>query len=133
MFWGFFLQILEIVILQMVTSRLFFLNLKSVKIKIIKYDPAPIDVQPRPSESSILSLNLNASPARVQLESHESARWGPPAGWPTLSGSSALDNNGAGHDVVHSPVVLEEEQRDEDGKEEGDGEVLVERPHRRPA
>lgn len=25
--------------------------------------------------------------------------------------------------------MLEEEQRDEDGEEEGDGEVLVERPH----
>lgn len=49
-----------------------------------------------------------------------------------LSGSSALHNNCAGHNVVHSPVVLEEEQCDEDGEEEGDGEVLVERPHCRP-
>lgn len=26
--------------------------------------------------------------------------------------------------------MLEEEEGDEDGKEEGDGEVLIERPHR---
>ena len=42
-----------------------------------------------------------------------------------LSGSPALDNNCSGHNIVHSPVVLEEEQGDEDGEEEGDGEVLV--------
>lgn len=29
--------------------------------------------------------------------------------------------------------MLEEEERDEDGKEESDGEVLIERPHRGPA
>lgn len=46
-----------------------------------------------------------------------------------LSAPSALHNNGPCHDVVHSPVVLEEEQGDEDGKEEGDGEVLVECSH----
>ena len=46
-----------------------------------------------------------------------------------LSAPSALDHNGPRHDVIHSPVVLEEEEGDEDGKEEGDGEVLVKCPH----
>lgn len=46
-----------------------------------------------------------------------------------LSPSSALDHYGPGHDVVNSPVVLEEEECDENGKEKSDGEVLVQRPH----
>lgn len=46
-----------------------------------------------------------------------------------LSAPSALDYNGPCHNVVHSPVVLEEEEGDEDGKEEGDGEVLIQCPH----
>lgn len=46
-----------------------------------------------------------------------------------LSATSSLDNNGPCHNVIHSPVVLEEEESDEDGKEEGNGEVLVQRPH----
>lgn len=52
---------------------------------------------------------------------------------PGLSVPPVLDHNGPRHNVVHSPVVLEEEERDEDGKEERDGEVLIERPHRGPA
>lgn len=46
-----------------------------------------------------------------------------------LSAPSALDNNGPCHNVIHSPVVLEEEESDEDGKEEGNGEVLIKCPH----
>lgn len=46
-----------------------------------------------------------------------------------LSAIPALDHNGPRHDVVHSPVVLEEQEGDEDREEEGDGEVLVECPH----
>lgn len=42
-----------------------------------------------------------------------------------LSAPSALDNNGPCDDVIHSPVVLEEEECDEDGKEEGNGEVFI--------
>lgn len=45
--------------------------------------------------------------------------------WERLCPPSPLDNNGPCHNVVHSPVVLEEEESDEDGKEEGDGEVLI--------
>lgn len=41
------------------------------------------------------------------------------------SGSGTLDHNGAGHHVIDSPVVLEEQERDERREEEGDGEVLV--------
>lgn len=48
---------------------------------------------------------------------------------PRLSVPSALDHDGPRHNIVHSPVVLEEEESDEDGEEEGDGEVLVERSH----
>lgn len=44
-------------------------------------------------------------------------------------GPSALDHYGAGHNVVNCPVVLEEEERDEDRKEKSDGEVLVQRSH----
>lgn len=58
--------------------------------------------------------------------------WGRPAD-PGLSVPPVLDHNGPRHNVVHSPVVLEEEERDEDGEEESDGEVLVERPDRGPA
>lgn len=46
-----------------------------------------------------------------------------------LSGPSSLDNYGPRHNVIHSPVVLEKEDSDEDGKEEGNGEVLIQRPH----
>lgn len=46
-----------------------------------------------------------------------------------LSVPSALDHNGPRHNVIHSPVVLEEEEGDEDGEEESNGEVLVERSH----
>lgn len=46
-----------------------------------------------------------------------------------LSVPSALDHNGPRHNIVHSPVVLEEEESDEDGEEERNGEVLVERSH----
>lgn len=52
-----------------------------------------------------------------------------PSADPGLSVPPVLDHNGPRHNVVHSPVVLEEEERDEDGKEERDGEVLIERPH----
>lgn len=52
---------------------------------------------------------------------------------PGLPVPPALDHNGPRHHVVHGPVVLEEEERDEDGKEESDGEVLIERPNRGPA
>lgn len=55
------------------------------------------------------------------------------SGHPGLSVPPALDHNGPRHNVVHSPVVLEEEERDEDGKEESDGEVLIEGPHCGPA
>lgn len=48
-----------------------------------------------------------------------------------LSASSALNNYGPRHNVVHSPVVLEEEEGDKDREEEGNGEVLVQRPHSR--
>lgn len=65
------------------------------------------------------------SPAALRPGRRESA-----AGRRGLSGPPALDDDGAGHDVVHSPVVLEEEEGDEDGEEEGDGEVLVEGAHR---
>ena len=41
------------------------------------------------------------------------------------SGSGALHHDGARHHVIHSSVVLEEQQRDEGWEEEGDGEVLV--------
>ena len=37
----------------------------------------------------------------------------------------ALDDYGASHHVIHSPIVLEEKQCDEGWEEEGDGEVLV--------
>lgn len=46
-----------------------------------------------------------------------------------LSVPSALDHNGPRHNIVHSPVVLEEEESDEDGEEESNGEVLIERSH----
>lgn len=46
-----------------------------------------------------------------------------------LSAPPALDDYGPCHNVIHSPVVLEEEERDEDGKEEGNGEVLIKCPH----
>lgn len=46
-----------------------------------------------------------------------------------LSGPSALYDNSPCHNVIHSPVVLEEEESDEDGKEECDGEVLIKCPH----
>lgn len=46
-----------------------------------------------------------------------------------LSDPSALDNNGPCHNVIYSPVVLEEEESDEDGKEESNGEVLIKCPH----
>lgn len=48
-----------------------------------------------------------------------------------LSVPSSLDNYGPRHNVIHSPVVLEKEDSDEDGKQEGNGEVLIQRPHRR--
>lgn len=48
-----------------------------------------------------------------------------------LSAPSALDNYGPCHNVIHSPVVLEEEECDEDRKEEGNGEVLIKCPHGR--
>lgn len=50
-----------------------------------------------------------------------------------LSVPPALDHNGPRHNIVHSPVVLEEEEGDEDGEEESDGEVLIECSHRGPA
>lgn len=50
-----------------------------------------------------------------------------------LSVPSALDHNGPRHNIVHSPVVLEEEESDEDGEEESNGEVLVECSHCGPA
>lgn len=37
----------------------------------------------------------------------------------------SLDHNGAGHNVIHSPVVLKEKKCDECRKKESDGEVLV--------
>lgn len=46
-----------------------------------------------------------------------------------LSPTSALNYYGPCDNVIHRPVVLEEEERDEDGKEESNGEVLVQRPH----
>lgn len=46
-----------------------------------------------------------------------------------LSVITSLDHNSPCHNVIHCPVVLEEEKRDEDRKEEGDGEVLVQRSH----
>lgn len=54
-------------------------------------------------------------------------------GCPRLSVPSALDHNGPRHNVIHSPVVLEEEESDEDGEEERNGEVLIERSHCGPA
>ena len=48
-----------------------------------------------------------------------------------LSAPSSLDNNGPCHNVIHSPVMLEEEESNEDRKEEGNGEVLIQRTHRR--
>lgn len=47
------------------------------------------------------------------------------------SAPSPLHNDGPCHNVIHSPVVLEEEERDEDGKEESNGEVLIKGPHSR--
>lgn len=37
----------------------------------------------------------------------------------------SLDHNGPSHNVIYSPVVLEEKKCDEGWKEECDGEVLV--------
>lgn len=37
----------------------------------------------------------------------------------------SLDHNGAGHNVIHSPIVLKEKKCDERWKEKGNGEVLV--------
>lgn len=48
-----------------------------------------------------------------------------------LSASSTLDHDGACYNVIHSPVVLEEEESDEDREKESNGEVLVQRPHSR--
>lgn len=47
-----------------------------------------------------------------------------------LSGPSALHHDGTSYHVIDSPVVLEEEEDNEDGEQEGNGEVLVQRPHR---
>ena len=48
------------------------------------------------------------------------------------SGPGAFHYDGARHHVVHSPVVLEEEEGDERREEEGDGEILVQGSDRRP-
>lgn len=45
------------------------------------------------------------------------------------SGPPTPDHNGSCDNVVHSPVVLEEEQCDEDWKEERNGKVLVQGPY----
>lgn len=46
------------------------------------------------------------------------------------SSTPALNHDGSCHDVIDRPVVLEEEEGDEHGEEKGDGEVLVQSPHR---
>lgn len=50
---------------------------------------------------------------------------------PSLDWSSdppTPDHDGSCDNIIHSPVVLEEEQCDEDRKEEGNGKVLVQGP-----
>lgn len=41
------------------------------------------------------------------------------------SGPGSLDNNCTSYHIIHSPVVLEEQKRDEGWEEEGNGKVLI--------
>lgn len=47
------------------------------------------------------------------------------------SDSGALYHNSPGNHIIHSPVVLEEEKRDEGWEKEGDWKVLVQSPNGR--
>ena len=83
--------------------------------------------------SSLVILDGTARNLRAPEGSTVTAAHCPQQTSPGMSsGPPPLDHDGASHYVIHCPVVLEEEERDEGREQESDGEVFAQGSYGRP-